>query len=140
MSRFRSDLDTIPIFATLSDAGRDRVEEVAHIARFKPGEVVTDEGAVAYYFFAIESGTAEVSVRERVVAELGPGDFFGEIGALPQDAIRWGRRSATVTARTRLCVIEIPDHDLRDLIDEFPSFGRMLRDAADLRESADAAR
>ena len=137
MSRFRRDLDTIPIFAALPDAGRDRVEEVARIARFNPGEVVTDEGAVAYYFFAIESGTAEVTVREEVVAELGPGDFFGEIGALPQEDVRWGRRSATVTATSRLCLIEVPDHDLRDLIEDYPSFGRMLRDAADLRASAD---
>ena len=130
MARFRSDLDAIPIFAALPDAGRDRLEGVARYARFKPGDVVTDEGAVAYYFFAIESGTAEASVGGRTVGTLGPGDFFGEIGALPHEQARWGRRNATVTATSRLAVLEVPDHELHDLVDDFPSFGRVLRDAA----------
>ena len=138
MNRF--DLDAIPLFATLPDAGRDRVAAVARQERFKPGAVITDEGAVAYYFFAIESGTAEVTVRGEPVAELGPGDFFGEIGALPHEDVRWGRRRATVTAKTRLSVVELPDYELRDLIDEFPSFGRMLRDAARMRERAGVTR
>ena len=134
----RIDVEAIPLFATLPDAGRERVAAAARTVRFRPGDVIVHEGAVAYYFFAIESGTVGVTVQGEHVAELGPGEFFGEIGALPHEDVRWGRRRATVTATTRLSVLELPDHDLHDLIEAYPSFGRILRDAARMRERAGA--
>ena len=40
------------------------------------------EGEFPYEFFAIEEGSAEVKRGEQHLAELGPGDFFGEMGLI----------------------------------------------------------
>jgi CRP-like cAMP-binding protein len=40
------------------------------------------EGNLAYEFFVIREGTADVDVGGEVKYELGPDDFFGEIGDL----------------------------------------------------------
>ena len=77
-----SQLKSIPLFQTVSD------EELAEIAPFaeettvEAGTELVREGDFSYEFFAIEDGQAEVTRGGEVVAELGPGDFFGEIGVL----------------------------------------------------------
>jgi CRP-like cAMP-binding protein len=126
-------LDEIELFASLPADAQGRVEACARRERFKPGDAVTSEGAVSYYFFTIASGTADVRLGGEVVAQLGPGDFFGEMGALPHEAPRWTRRSATVEATSKLSVVAIADHELRELIDEFPQLGERLRTAAEER-------
>jgi 5-deoxy-D-glucuronate isomerase len=64
------------------------------------GEELTKEGRLAHEFFVIEDGAAEVRQNGERIAELGAGDFFGEIGLLETQ-----RRTATVTATTDLRVI-----------------------------------
>ena len=131
MSRFA--IDDIDLFATLPDDAQERLAATARRDRFKPGDVITEEGAVAAALFAIASGTAEVSIGGEVVAGLRAGDFFGEIGALPNDDVRWPRRSATVRATSRLELIVVPEHEVHALVADFPSFGELLRSAADAR-------
>ena len=88
-----------PLFADASD---DEVAEAAahfserHVAA---GTHLSNEGGAGYFFFVIESGTADVSHDGEVVATLGPGDFFGEAAVLATT-----RRTATVTATTEMIV------------------------------------
>jgi CRP-like cAMP-binding protein len=56
------------------------------------------------------------------------------MGALPHEGVRWLRRSASVTATSKLTVLAIPDADLRELIEQSPSLGELLRSAAAERE------
>jgi CRP-like cAMP-binding protein len=63
-----------------------------------PGEVIFDEGDPSDQLYVIQSGEVELvretEARERVVARLGPGDFFGELG-------RGRGRSGAARARSR---------------------------------------
>ena len=60
-----------------------------------PGESVVAKGAVADTFYAIRSGQFDVLDGRKVVASLGAGQYFGEVGLLLNV-----RRTATVRART----------------------------------------
>ena len=64
------------------------------------GYQLVREGEFAYEFFAIEEGTAEVRRGEQHLAELGPGDFFGEMGLIEN-----APRNASVTASSPLTAV-----------------------------------
>ncbi len=73
---------------------------------FSAGEIVFEQGAAADRFYIVESGEVEVVRislrREKVLATLQPGDFFGEIGLLTE-----ARRMATVRAKTDLKLLTL---------------------------------
>ena len=99
-------LQKIDLFRSLSKSDLARVAQWTDEVDVPAGTVLGREGSVAYEFFVIEDGTAEVRVGGDHVADLGPGEWFGEIGLL-----EGGRRTATVTAATpmRLAVVFGPN-------------------------------
>ena len=72
----------------------------------------------------IEEGRAEVVRDGRRLAELGPGDFFGEIGLLVT-----GRRTASVVALTPMRLIVMFEQSFRRLEKELPTFAASVRAA-----------
>jgi CRP/FNR family cyclic AMP-dependent transcriptional regulator len=101
-------LKSIPLFEEVGD------EELAQIAPFaqevsvEPGKVLVREGDFSYEFMAIEEGEAEVTRGGDHVADLGPGDFFGEMGLLEKTL-----RNATVTAKSPMRLLTLTGWDLR---------------------------
>ena len=95
-------LSGIPLFACLSKKGRRRVAEIADEVDVPAGKELIHQGRFAYEFFVIEEGTAEVSRDGQRIAELGPGDFFGEMAVM-----EGGVRSADVVAKTSLRAVVI---------------------------------
>ena len=75
-------LGALPLFADLSPEELSRAAELTEWIELPAGETVGAERNFAYEFFVIEEGRAEVVRDGRRLAELGPGDFFGEIGLL----------------------------------------------------------
>jgi CRP-like cAMP-binding protein len=75
---------------------------------------------------AIEEGSAEVRRGDEHVAELGPGDFFGEVGMLGEGE----RRTATVVATSPMRLITLDRWDLRRLEKSIPSAVERIRAAA----------
>ena len=73
------DVQSIPLFAGLSKDDQQVVAQYADEVDVKEGKVLAEEGRLAYEFFAIKDGTAEVKLGGQHTAALGPGDFFGEI-------------------------------------------------------------
>ena len=73
------------------------------------------EGGFSRELLAIEDGTAEVTRDGEKVADLGPGDIFGEAGMLDDDM-----RSATVTATSRLKLISMGHFEVKRLKKDAP--------------------
>jgi CRP-like cAMP-binding protein len=83
------------------------------------------EGELAYEFFAIRHGTAEVNIGGEGKNTLGPDDFFGEIGVLEEERVR----AATVTATSSMKLVVMAGHDLRALGRDMPEVIGKLRAA-----------
>ena len=89
------DVQSIPLFAGLSKDDQKVDAQYADEVDVDTGTVLAREGKLAYEFFAIRDGAAEVTLDGRHAATLGPGDFFGEIGLLAVSAASppWSRRA-----------------------------------------------
>ncbi len=115
-------LKTIPLFADVPDEKLGKIAPFASTDEFAEGEVVVKEGGYSNHFFAIEEGTATVERDGETLAELGPGDVFGEQGLLEKQ-----ERSATVTATSRLRVIKIEHWELSRMRKSMPEVVEQLR-------------
>jgi CRP-like cAMP-binding protein len=115
-------IKSIPVFAGLSRAQLQRVADCAEERRVQPGEELLREGSFAFEFFAIEHGGADVVCDGVHVADLGPGDVFGELAALSH-----GRRSASVVATAPSTVLFIRAQDFRHFTEEMPELGQQIR-------------
>jgi CRP-like cAMP-binding protein len=91
-------------------------------ARF--GSRLIGEGAPGYSFFILTEGAAAVTRGATPVAELGPGDFFGEIAILGG-----GRRSASVTATSRASLLVMFASEFRRLQETHPAIAARVEEA-----------
>jgi CRP-like cAMP-binding protein len=84
--------------------------------RASDGEALVTQGTDAIAFFVVLSGQAAVSIGDRQVRVLGPGDHFGEIALI----IPAAPRSATVRAigDVRLCAMS--SWNFKGFIEEHP--------------------
>lgn len=123
-------LKRIPLF---SDASEDELKKVAVFAESKEvpeGTVVVEEGGYSHELLAIEGGTAEVTREGEHVADLGPGDIFGEAGMLDDSM-----RSATVTASSRLRLISMGHFEVKRLKKAAPDVYRRIEELVEERSS-----
>ena len=125
------DVQSIPLFAGLSKDDQKVVAQYADEVDVDTGTVLAQEGRLAYEFFAIKAGTAEVKLGGRRAAELGPGDFFGEIGLLAGD-----RRVASVVAASPMSLIVLTGSQLRAIDSRMPGVAERIRSAMAQRIAA----
>jgi CRP/FNR family transcriptional regulator, cyclic AMP receptor protein len=123
-------LKTVGLFAGLSRHEIRHVSRVTDEVVVPAGTALIDEGTFAYEFLLIQAGTADVRRGGELLAQLGPGDFAGEIGVM-----QGARRNATVTASTELTVIVMTARDLRQIAKDMPSVAAQI-DAAVAARSA----
>ena len=121
-------LKSIPLFASLSDAERAKVARWADEVEVEEGKHLVDEGRFAYEFFVIEEGSAAVRHGDEVVAELGPGDFFGEIAL-----IEHVRRTASVVATSPMRAVVMFGRDFRSMETEMPAVADRIKQAVEER-------
>jgi CRP/FNR family transcriptional regulator, cyclic AMP receptor protein len=123
-------LKTIPLFADVPDDKLAKIAPFAETDEFAEGQVVVKEGGYSNHFFAIEDGTAKVERDGEHIADLGPGDVFGEQGLLEKQ-----ERSATVTATSRLRVIKIEHWELSRMRKTMPEVVEELQRKVTERQS-----
>jgi CRP-like cAMP-binding protein len=119
-----SQLRSVDLFSGLSARELKRLASVTDEVILPTGTQLISEGEFSHEFLLITAGQAEVRREGELVAELGPGDFAGEIGAM-----RDARRNASVVAVTDLTAIVMTARDLRRIAQEMPTVGSRI-DAA----------
>ena len=129
------DVAAIPLFAGLSKDDQQVVAQYADQLDVPAGAKLPQEGRLAYEFFAIQDGTAQVTREGAPIAELGPGDFFGEIGLLGGE-----RRVATVTATSPMRLVVLTGAQLRAIESRMAPLGERIRAAMAERLEADSSR
>jgi small-conductance mechanosensitive channel/CRP-like cAMP-binding protein len=93
-------LNSVPLFAALSDTDKADIAEQLQYAPFARGDVITKQGNTAHWLYILAFGEAEVlyeppGASPRVLGAVHAGQFFGEMALLSGEA-----RSATVVAKT----------------------------------------
>jgi len=101
-------LKAIPLFAELDDGDLQKIATFASETSVSEGEVLVREGDFSYELMAIEEGKADVRRGDETIAELGPGDFFGEMGVLQNEM-----RTATVVATTPMRLVTMTHWELK---------------------------
>ena len=117
-------LASIPLFAELGRKQREQLSRWADEIDVREGRLLAHEGEFAHEFFVIQEGTALVEKNGELLAELGPGDFFGEIALLETE-----RRTATVTAAGPMRLIVLSGPDFKQALHEMPEFQAKIRAA-----------
>jgi CRP/FNR family transcriptional regulator, cyclic AMP receptor protein len=121
-------LKDIPLFAGLNRKERRALAPRADEVELEEGRRIVREGEWPYEFFSIEEGTVEVRRGEQLLAELGPGEFFGEMG-LVEDT----RRNATVTATSPVRLVVMTGQAFRQTARELPEVAKKVRAAIEER-------
>jgi CRP/FNR family transcriptional regulator, cyclic AMP receptor protein len=115
-------LQHLPLFSKLSKRERKRVAPLVDEVEVDAGRTLVTEGELAHELFVIEEGTASVRREGAAVADLGPGDFFGEIALLDDKH----RRTSTVVATSPMRLAVVQGHDVRVLERELPDVARQI--------------
>jgi CRP-like cAMP-binding protein len=115
-------LRKIKLFEKLSDDQLEKLAPFAAETSAQEGKVLVNEGDYSYELMAIEEGKAKVTRGDDEVAELGEGDFFGEMGLLQKEL-----RNATVTAASPVRLITFNHWDLKRMERTAPEAVEQIR-------------
>jgi CRP-like cAMP-binding protein len=123
-------LRRIPLFAECTKAELVEVAISADEREAASGQVLTEEGQRGREFFMLVAGAVAVTRSGRKLADLGPGDWFGEIAILT-----YKPRTATVTATSPVRLLVISDRAFRRVVETMPRIAlKVLRNVAERLE------
>jgi CRP-like cAMP-binding protein len=120
----------IPLFAECTRAELLEVAISADEREAGEGDRLTEEGRRGREFFILVEGAVVVTRGGRKLADLGPGDWFGEIAILT-----YKPRTATVTATSPARLLVISDRAFRRVVESTPRIAlKVLRSVAERLE------
>jgi CRP/FNR family cyclic AMP-dependent transcriptional regulator len=131
------DVDHLKGIALFERLSKDQLREVARQADeidVAAGKRLVSEGRFGYEFFVIQDGTAEVVRGEEHIADLGPGDFFGEMALLGDTT-----RNADVITSSEMTAFVMTDSAFRSLARQMPDVANEIREACRRRTEELAA-
>lgn len=108
-------LRKIPLFEGLTDQQYERLERWTDEIDVPADKHLVNQGAYPHEFMVIESGTAQVTHDGAHLADLGPGDFFGEMALLLNVP-----RTATVAATSDITLVVMHERNFRAMKEEIP--------------------
>ena len=123
-----NEMNQVPLFSGLSKSEIKSLKKLMTAVNINSGKTVVREGDVGREFMIIRSGTASVSREGNTFAQLGPGDFFGEMSLLGE-----GPRSATVTAETDLVLEALNRRAFATMLHKNPEIAKKILEDAHSR-------
>jgi CRP/FNR family cyclic AMP-dependent transcriptional regulator len=126
-------LKSVPLFAGCSQPELRELAVQLDEVHLREGRVLVREGQPGREFFVLVDGAVRVSRNGRTVADLGAGDWFGEIALL-----RGGPRTATVTALTPIRVLVLTDRAFRRVVETMPPIALKVLASVGSRLALDA--
>ncbi len=130
----RGFLAKLPLFSEFAPAQIAMAASRLVPEHYQAGQDVITQGQTGDSFYIIRQGTLEVTVERdgarRRVAELGPGEYFGEIALLLNVP-----RTASVTAVSNSLVLRLRQEDFKSLMGEQLYFAKSLEQASSRRLS-----
>jgi CRP-like cAMP-binding protein len=118
-------LRRVPLFADLADDELAHVAEAVNEVEVPAGQVLVQPGTAGSGMFFIADGVAIVETKREEI-ELGPGQFFGELALMSEDATR----TARVQAKTELRCLALDRASFRTLVAEHPEVAATLLEVA----------
>ena len=121
-----------PLFAALSRQELGELAKATEDLEVEEGKTLTREGDLGREFFVIVDGDVSVTQDGNEIRRLGPGDFFGEIALIYDNA----RRTATVTAASPLRFFVLTRQSFRSLLEHQPEIEEKVMAALEERLAA----
>lgn len=121
------------VFSVLSNEQLERMAAAATETEHPVGEALTEQGVIGHRFHLILDGTAEVERDGEHIADLGRGDFVGELGLLGG-----GPSTATVRATRPIRCLTLQREAFWEVLEKEPAIAlrilevvsrRMVREA-----------
>jgi hypothetical protein len=121
-----------PLFDPLSDEEFAQLSDRLESREYEEGQVIVAQGGPGDALYVIATGVVSVLVDRGAgqveVAQIGPGEFFGEAALLTGEP-----RTATVKALTRVDCLELSRAALDDLVRTRPHVREVMQAAHEFR-------
>lgn len=124
MARSNLHLDALRSLRLFNACSRKELEQIARLTdeiTVESGTRIVTQGQAASEAFVIVDGIASVVLGDTSIADLGPGQHFGELALLDG-----GLRTANVDAVTDMTLLVIHRPAFLGLLDEHPGIARRI--------------
>ncbi len=111
-------LHAAPLFAKCDKKALERLAAAIDVIDVDAGRILIRQGTRTHEAFVIESGEAEVTVDDEVVATIPAGEVVGEISLLTHEPA-----TATVVAKTPMTLLMIPHQRFDAIAEDTPGIG-----------------
>ena len=120
-------LNSVRLFAGLSDNEKADIAERLQYAPFARGDAITKQGSAAHWLYILAFGEAEVLYEPpagspQVIGHVPPGQFFGEMALISGET-----RSATVMAKTDVECYRLDRASFQELLRTRPEIASEVR-------------
>jgi len=122
------ELQSSTLFSSFEREALVEIVASTELRSYDEGDIIVTEGEPGSSLFLIVGGSVRVFTRtddggNLQLAELGPGDFFGEVSLLSGKP-----RTATITARTQVTAIELDRASVDRIAENHPEVKKVLED------------
>lgn len=109
------------MFAACTKQELQRVAKLSTEVEVPAGKTLARQGEAGREFVIILDGIATVIRNDKKIAELGPGDYFGETALLDP-----GERTATVVAESPMRIAVVTPSEFSEMLDDVPALAHKI--------------